>query len=73
MNLDTTTVYDEVRRDVSDRIDLTGSIGKADIGALLLWKRLRAEDGRPRLVESRNVTYRHPRIGRSTDSGSRAA
>lgn len=34
--------YDESLREVADRIDRTGSIGKVDIGALLFWKRLRA-------------------------------
>lgn len=36
-------VYDEVLIEVSDRIRSSGSIGKADIGALLFWKRLRAD------------------------------
>lgn len=36
------THYDEVLRDVAAAIEETGSIGKADIGALLFWKRLRA-------------------------------
>lgn len=35
--------YDEVLIEVSDRIRSSGSIGKADIGALLFWKRLRAD------------------------------
>ncbi|WP_246036221.1 hypothetical protein [Sinomonas susongensis] len=35
--------YDEVLRETSERIRVTGSIGKADIGALLFWKRLRAD------------------------------
>lgn len=34
--------YDEVLGEVADRIEATGSIGKVDIGALLFWKRLRA-------------------------------
>ncbi|BFV60695.1 hypothetical protein KCMC57_up57990 [Kitasatospora sp. CMC57] len=34
--------YDEVLLEVSQRIVLSGSIGKSDIGALLFWKRLRA-------------------------------
>jgi hypothetical protein len=34
--------YDEVLDEVADRIAATGSIGKVDIGALLFWKRLRA-------------------------------
>ena len=38
----TSTAYDEVLNEVADRILATGSIGKADIGALLFWKRLRA-------------------------------
>lgn len=35
--------YDEVLVEVAARVSTTGSIGKADIGALLLWKRLRAD------------------------------
>lgn len=35
--------YDDVLRDVAARIERSGSIGKADVGALLFWKRLRAD------------------------------
>jgi hypothetical protein len=35
--------YDEVLVEVTARISTTGSIGKSDIGALLMWKRLRAD------------------------------
>lgn len=35
--------YDEVLREVSARAKATGDLGKADIGALLFWKRLRAD------------------------------
>lgn len=35
--------YDEVLAEVSDRIQSARSIGKSDIGALLIWKRLRAD------------------------------
>ncbi|WP_281872859.1 hypothetical protein [Brachybacterium paraconglomeratum] len=35
----TETAYDEVLREVSSRIANQGSIGKADIGALVVWKR----------------------------------
>ncbi|MFE9751611.1 hypothetical protein ACFYOT_42460 [Saccharothrix saharensis] len=35
--------YDEVLDEVTGRIAVGGSIGKADIGALLMWKRLRAD------------------------------
>ena len=35
--------YDEVLDEVTGRIAVVGSIGKADIGALLMWKRLRAD------------------------------
>lgn len=35
--------YDEVLMEVAARVSTTGSIGKADIGALVLWKRLRAD------------------------------
>lgn len=34
--------YDEVFHEVVDRIAEAGSVGKSDIGALLFWKRLRA-------------------------------
>jgi hypothetical protein len=37
------SAYDEVLVEVAARVQATGSIGKADIGALLLWKRLRAD------------------------------
>lgn len=37
------TSYDEVLQEISSRIDESGSIGKADIGALVFWKRLRAD------------------------------
>jgi hypothetical protein len=39
----TSRAYDEVLTEVADRIRATASIGKADIGALLFWKRLRAD------------------------------
>lgn len=35
--------YDEVLIEVSERVRVSGSVGKADIGALLFWKRLRAD------------------------------
>ncbi|WFG46449.1 hypothetical protein PaSha_01455 [Pseudonocardia alni] len=35
--------YDDVLREVSQRIDERGSIGKLDIAALTTWKRLRAD------------------------------
>lgn len=35
--------YDEVLLEVAARVQAAGSIGKSDIGALLLWKRLRAD------------------------------
>lgn len=35
-------VYDEVLYEVAERIERSSSIGKADIGALLFWKRLQA-------------------------------
>lgn len=38
----TSTAYDEVLSEVAGRVAAVGSIGKADIGALLFWKRLRA-------------------------------
>lgn len=38
----TETAYDEVLREVSARVADQGSIGKADIGALVVWKRSNA-------------------------------
>src|SRR4051812_32664851 len=35
--------YDQVILEVAARADAAGSIGKTDIGALLAWKRLRAD------------------------------
>ncbi|WEV23753.1 hypothetical protein OYE22_33380 [Streptomyces sp. 71268] len=35
--------YDETLQEVTRRACTSGSIGKADIGALLMWKRLRAD------------------------------
>lgn len=35
--------YDETLQDVTHRACVSGDIGKADIGALLMWKRLRAD------------------------------
>ncbi len=40
---DVPPAYDEVLLEVSERIRASGNIGKADIGALLFWKRLRAD------------------------------
>jgi hypothetical protein len=37
------SAYDEVLLEVAARVRFEGSIGKSDIGALLLWKRLRAD------------------------------
>ncbi|WP_328649095.1 hypothetical protein OHS58_17980 [Amycolatopsis sp. NBC_00348] len=37
------SAYDEVLVEVAVRARAAGSIGKSDIGALLLWKRLRAD------------------------------
>lgn len=39
---DVSPYYDEVVAEVAERADQTGSIGKADIGALIAWKRLNA-------------------------------
>ncbi|MCT9868350.1 hypothetical protein [Paenarthrobacter aurescens] len=36
-------VYDEVLVEVAGRIEKSGSVGKADIGAMVLWKRVRAD------------------------------
>ncbi|WP_422935805.1 hypothetical protein [Sinomonas sp. P47F7] len=35
--------YDEILHEVTDHARATNSIGKADVGALLFWKRLRAD------------------------------
>lgn len=35
--------YDEVLHEVTERVRGAGSLGKADIGALVFWKRLRAD------------------------------
>lgn len=35
-------IYDEVLREISERAEEHGSLGKADIGALVVWKRLNA-------------------------------
>jgi hypothetical protein len=35
--------YDEVVLEVADRVRQSGSVGKSDVGALLFWKRLRAD------------------------------
>lgn len=40
---ETSPAYDEVLNEVVERVRKTGDIGKADIGALLFWKRLRAD------------------------------
>ncbi|MBP2267045.1 hypothetical protein J3A64_002509 [Pseudarthrobacter sp. PvP004] len=40
---ETPRAYDEVLDEVAGRIGSSKSIGKADIGSLLLWKRLRAD------------------------------
>jgi hypothetical protein len=42
-NAEVGRAYDEVLHEVSERIAASGSIGKLDIGALVLWKRLRAD------------------------------
>lgn len=39
----TAAAYDEVLAEVAARIATAVSVGKSDIGALLLWKRLRAD------------------------------
>lgn len=43
LHADVSPAYDEVLLEVSERIRSSGNIGKADIGALLFWKRLRAD------------------------------
>lgn len=39
----TETIYDEVLHEVSARVADQGSIGKADIGAIVVWKRISAQ------------------------------
>ncbi|MGP9529316.1 hypothetical protein [Glutamicibacter sp. AOP5-A2-18] len=39
---DTSEHYDEVLLEITERFVASGSLGKADIGSLLLWKRLQA-------------------------------
>ena len=43
VSADPTAVYDEVLREVSARAASEGSLGKADIGAIVLWKRITAQ------------------------------
>lgn len=53
-------VYDELLCEVADRVDQSGSIGKADIGALLFWKRLQANTpwaGRLQLLPDSRVRH----------------
>lgn len=38
-----TSHYDDILTDITARASDTGALGKSDIGALLLWKRLRAD------------------------------
>ena len=40
---DTSEHYDEVLEEISQRFASAGTLGKADIGSLLIWKRLRAD------------------------------
>jgi hypothetical protein len=35
--------YDDVLREVSDRIDASGSVGKSDVATLAFWKRIRTD------------------------------
>lgn len=42
-HLNVSTAYDEVLFEISERASNRGSLGKADVGALLFWKRLRAD------------------------------
>jgi len=44
--------YDDVLHAVSDRVARSGSLGKDDIGALLFWKRLRADTRWARALHS---------------------
>ncbi|MFJ4967142.1 hypothetical protein ACIP6P_32705 [Streptomyces sp. NPDC088729] len=38
----TSLAYDEVLAEIAQRAERSGSLGKSDIGALVLWKRLSA-------------------------------
>lgn len=42
-HLNVSAAYDEVLFEISERASNRGSLGKADVGALLFWKRLRAD------------------------------
>lgn len=64
----TSPAYDQVLKEVADRIQAIGSIGKADIGALLFWKRLRANT--PWVSEL--MTWQEPKVRAVTEKAVRA-
>ena len=66
--------YDDVLRVVIDNVERSGSIGKADIGALLFWKRLRADSAWVRALHEwpdpqvREITARAVTAVQDTDA-----
>lgn len=69
---ETSRSYDEVLLEVAGRIESSDSIGKADIGSLLFWKRLRADTSWVKKlmtmpeVEVRSVTEKAVSAARDT-------
>lgn len=61
------SAYDEVLIEVAARVQAAGSIGKSDIGALLLWKRLRAHGRDEAARYSRGVGAQHGDAGALVD------
>ncbi len=77
------SAYDEVLHEVHDRIIAVGSVGKADIGALVFWKRLQANtlwarrllatsDVGVRAVTERAVAAVQDKAATAADAGRRA-
>lgn len=68
----TSPYYDEVLNEVAARTAHTGSIGKADIGALVLWKRVRSDSLKRLLtipdLDVRAVTANMVAAATSTDN-----
>ena len=63
----TSAAYDEVLTEVAARASTTRSIGKSDIGALLMWRRLRADTPWVRRLLEPAHRHRHPWIARDVD------
>ncbi|MBM9839268.1 hypothetical protein JO861_22220 [Rhodococcus hoagii] len=72
-SLATGAFYDEILTEVQDRVARAGSLGKADLGALLLWKRLNLSARWTRALnelpdaEVRTVTGRAYEVARDGD------